>query len=67
MKLHKSLNDTLLCNNFLKMKEIGELFGFELCLLIKLQLKNMFKNFMYVEYGTEMPCHEKLYLNALKK
>lgn len=27
----------------------------------------MFKNFMYVEYGTELPCHEKLYLNALKK
>ncbi|CAD8204915.1 unnamed protein product [Paramecium pentaurelia] len=27
----------------------------------------MFKNFMYVEYGQELQCHEKLYQNALKK
>ncbi|CAD8109537.1 unnamed protein product [Paramecium primaurelia] len=27
----------------------------------------MFKNLMYVEYGQELQCHEKLYQNALKK
>lgn len=28
---------------------------------------NMIKNFVYVELGPELVCHDKLYQNAIKK